>query len=60
MNECSKCGYKGKSNHHDLYDCVDFLDPLWMGKWLNNMLKESKEPYVSNFVKWSKKVREDK
>ena len=60
MNECSTCGYKGEKIHDDLYDCMDFLDPLWMGKWFNNIQKEkSKEPYVSNFVKWTKSVREE-
>ena len=37
MNECSTCGYKGDKKHDHLYDCMDFLDPLWMGKWFNNI-----------------------
>lgn len=54
-NKCKRCGYEGKKEHNDLYDCQDYLDPTWMYKWFVNLKKEKSEPYLSDFAKWSKK-----
>ena len=61
--ECSTCGYKGKDEHDDLYDCVEQWEEdngikrgQWMVDWMRRLKeKETKEPYDSDFVKWSKK-----
>lgn len=39
----------------DSYDCCDYVDESWMINWMKRLQKKYKEPYVSNFVKWSKK-----
>ena len=48
----------------DLYDCVEYLEVKegkpkgqWIVDWARNLKeKEDKEPYESDFVKWSKSV----
>ena len=62
MDKCSICGYKGKDEHDDIYDCQSHLEEKngirkgqWMIDWMRRLKeKESNEPYVSDFVKWSK------
>ncbi|MDA9935035.1 hypothetical protein N9C41_00460 [Candidatus Marinimicrobia bacterium] len=46
----------------DLYDCMDYNDKYiekrptgsWMVDWMKRLKEEPKEPYESDFVKWSK------
>ena len=59
--KCEYCGgefvpkHKADKPHQDIYDCCDVVNPNWMKEWLERMNK-NKEPYVSDFVKWSKSV----
>ena len=59
--KCERCNgefipkNKDDKYHQDIYDCCDVVNPNWMKEWLGRMNKK-KEPYVSNFVKWSKSV----
>jgi hypothetical protein len=45
----------------DIYNCEDYLNVKegkpkgsWMMEWGKRLQKKNKEPYVSDFVKWSK------
>ena len=53
---CNTCGYTG-TKPHDLYDCMDVLDPTWMYKWWREIKKEKSgmNHTTSSFVRWSKK-----
>jgi len=59
--KCKYCGgeftpkHKGDKHHQDIYDCCDVVNPNWMKEWLVRMNKK-KEPYVSDFCKWSRSV----
>ena len=57
--KCERCNGELKNKdakyHEDIYDCCDVVNPNWMKEWLERMDK-NKEPYVSDFVKWSKSV----
>ena len=37
-----------------IYDCVDYTEPDWILNWMKRLQKKWNEPYVSDFVKWSK------
>lgn len=51
-------GYcKNLDGEGHLYDCVDYVEPEWMLNWMKRIHKKSKNPYISNFVKWSSKKR---
>ena len=39
----------------DFYNCVDWVNPMWMKEWYNRLQKKWETPYISNFVKWSRK-----
>jgi len=62
---CSICNDNGECPNHDIYDCVEYLEVQngipkgqWMVDWMRRLIeKESKEPYESDFVKWSKSVK---
>ena len=58
---CTICHNDGKCPNHDIYDCVEYLEVKegkpkgqWMVDWMKRLQKRYKEPYESNFVKWSK------
>lgn len=63
--KCSICNNNGECrnniNHpnynpeiNDIYDCADYTEPDWMLNLMKRLQKKNKEPYVSDFVKWSK------
>jgi len=39
---------------NDIYDCADYTEPDWILNWMKRLHKKWNEPYVSDFVKWSK------
>ena len=63
--KCNVCGYTDTIEHEDLYDCVEKTEVengirkgQWMIDWMRRLKeKESKEPYESDFSKWSKSVK---
>jgi len=64
MKKCDICNNKPKQGFGycnnidgkgDVYDCCDYVDKGWMGNWVKSLNKRDKTPYVSNFVRWSKK-----
>ena len=59
MNKCSICMDDGKCPNNDIYDCQEYLEKKngirkgqWMIDWMRRLKDE--EPYISDFVKWSK------
>ena len=62
MDKCSICNDDGKCRNGDIYDCVEYLEEKngirkgqWMIDWMRRLKDE--EPYESDFVKWSNKVK---
>ena len=63
--KCKICNDNGECLNDDIYDCVEYLEEKngikkgqWMIDWMRRLKeKESKEPYVSDFVKWSKSIK---
>lgn len=60
-NDDGKCRNNKNSPNYDefysdIYDCCDYVDKDWIKNWIQKSQKKDKEPYVSNFVKWSRKV----
>ncbi len=61
MKKCDICNDSGECPNNDIYDCVEYLEVkegkpkgTWMIEWMNRVKEKDKEPYVSNFVKWSR------
>ena len=56
---CKTCGYVGKRKHEDIYDCCDYVNPMWMKEWLVRMKKREKTQTVpaQGFKKWCKDLR---
>lgn len=57
---CETCGYFGHDIHDDIYDCQEQWEVengIPKGQWMIDWIKrlQEKEPYVSDFVKWSSK-----
>jgi hypothetical protein len=55
MHKCNTCGYVGEKEHTDIYDCCDYVNPMWMMQWLKRMkITEKKmKPVKNNFKTWS-------
>ena len=57
--KCKICNDNGECLNDDIYDCVEYLEVQngipkgqWMVDWMRRLKDE--EPYISDFVKWSK------
>ena len=65
--DCDICKDSGECPNDDIYDCVEYLEVkegkpkgTWMIEWMKRLKeKESEEPYVSDFVKWSRSVKDN-